>query len=108
MSKTRQDSFRDVNAELFGRCLLAVHAQLSLLRQEVDDDASLSARIDPTQSDECRLLSLDIGRKLRIINDWIHDIRQEYGVDLRQPAPRVKANAEQPATVEGEVIDEAH
>lgn len=107
MSKTRQDNFRDVNAELFGRCLLAVHAQLSLLRSEVDDDASLSARLDPTQSDECRLLSLDIGRKLRTINDWIHDIRQEYGVDLRQPATRVKANAEQPATVEGEVIDEA-
>ena len=107
MSNKPRDNFRDVNAELFGRCLLAVHAQLSLLRQEVDDDASLSARIDPMQSDECRLLSLDIGRKLRTINDWIHDIRQEYGVDLRQPAPRSKANAEQAATVEGEVIDEA-
>lgn len=107
MSNKQRDSSRDVNAELYGRCLLAVHAQLSLLRQEVDDDATLSARIDPTQSDECRLLSFDIGRKLRIINDWIHDIRQEYGVDLRQPATRVKANAEQPATVEGEVIDEA-
>lgn len=107
MSNKPRDNFRDVNAELFGRCLLAVHAQLSLLRSEVDDDAALSARHDPTQSDECRLLSLDIGRKLRTINDWIHDIRHEYGVELRplvgDPAP----SAEQPATVEGEVIDAA-
>ena len=107
MSNKPRDNFRDINAELYGRCLMAIHAQLSLLRSEVDDDAALSARHDPTQSDECRLLSLDIGRKLRTINDWIHDIRQEYGVDLRQPDPRSKANAEQPATVEGEVIDAA-
>jgi hypothetical protein len=108
MSNKRKDNFRDVNAELFGRCLMAMHAQLSLLRSEVNFDAALSARLDPTQSDECRLLSLDIGRKLRIINDWVHDIRQEYGVDLRQPNARATASAEQPATVEGEVIDEAH
>ena len=108
MSNKPRNNFRDINAELYGRCLMAIHAQLSLLRSEVDDDATLSARIDPTQSGECRLLSLDIGRKLRTINDWIHDIRQEYGVDLRQPATRVKANAEQAATVEGEVIDAAH
>ena len=99
---------RDVNAELFGRSLLSVQAQLMLLRDEVNEDARLSARLDPTQSDECRLLSLDIGRKLRTINDWIHDIRHEYGVELRplvgDPAP----SAEQPATVEGEVIDAAH
>jgi len=107
MSNKPRDNFRDINAELYGRCLMAVHAQLSLLRQEVDDDASLSARLDPTQSDECRLLSLDIGRKLRIINDWIHDIRQEYGVDLRQPNARATASAEQPSTVEGEVVDAA-
>jgi 3'-phosphoadenosine 5'-phosphosulfate sulfotransferase (PAPS reductase)/FAD synthetase len=98
---------RDVNAELFGRSLLSVQAQLMLLRDEVNEDARLSARLDPTQSDECRLLSLDIGRKLRTINDWIHDIRHEYGVELRplvgDPAP----SAEQPATVEGEVIDAA-
>lgn len=98
---------RDVSAELFGRSLLSVQAQLTLLREEVNEDARLSARLDPTQSDECRLLSLDIGRKLRIINDWVHDIRHEYGVELRplvgDPAP----SAEQPATVEGEVIDAA-
>ena len=107
MSNKPRNNFRDVNAELFGRCLMAVHEQLSLLRSEVDFDATLSARLDPTQSDECRLLSLDIGRKLRIINDWIHDIRQEYGVDLRQPNARATASAEQPSTVEGEVVDGA-
>jgi len=99
---------RDVNAELFGRSLLSVQAQLMLLRDEVNEDARLSARLDPTQSDECRLLSLDIGRKLRTINDWIHDIRHEYGVELRPLVGDPAASEEHPATVEGEVIDAAH
>lgn len=98
---------RDVNAELFGRCLLSVQAQLTLLREEVNEDARLSARLDPLQSDECRLLSLDIGRKLRTINDWIHDIRHEYGVELRPLVGDPAASAEHPATVDGEVIDAA-
>lgn len=103
MKDLRQRNFRDVNAELYARCLDAVHAQLTLLRKEVDDDAALSARLDPQQSDECRLLSLDIGRKLRTINDWRHDIQLEYGL------PSIRAtNAEHPPTVEGEVIDAAH
>ena len=101
-------NYRDVNAELFGQSLLSVQAQLTLLREEVNEDARLSTRLDPTQSDECRLLSLDIGRKLRTINDWIHDIRHEYGVELRPLVGDPSPSAEHPATVEGEVIDEAH
>ena len=104
MSKIKH---RDVNAELYGRSLLSVQAQLMLLRDKVNEDARLSARLDPTQSDECRLLSLDIGRKLRTINDWIHDIRHEYGVELRPLVGDPSPSPEHPATVEGEVIDAA-
>lgn len=73
---------RDVNAEIYAKILLSAHSRLILLQTEVNSDADLCVRFDPQQHDELRLISLDLSRKIRPLNDWINDLRHEYGVSV--------------------------